>query len=153
WGQTEQVEVYHMFFSDTLEGDILASLQKKLGKIGAQLRSVSDVLSVTGPLKLDDWLMDAAARYKEDEEPQEATQNPPTEVNTTQSADDTPEESKEQVAQKVDNQIDQALTEGRERLDIYRQKCLIASGTFGPGEYKGVEQAQRVTEQALPSAI
>src|SRR6266700_4075677 len=50
WGQRHKVEVYNMILADTLEGDILLRLQKKLEKIRNDLGNASDVLSVVGTL-------------------------------------------------------------------------------------------------------
>ena len=50
WGQHHQVEVSNMILTDTLEGEILLRLQKKLEKIREELGNVSDVLSVVGTL-------------------------------------------------------------------------------------------------------
>jgi len=124
WGQTHDVEVYNMVLPDTIEGRILILLEEKLQRIRTELGNVSDVLSVTGPLDLDTLLMDGMAKAEESDAPA--------------------------VIQALDEQVEQALAQGREALDACRAQFLTAPGAFGPKEYQQVAAAEQSTEQVLP---
>ena len=124
WGQTRTVEVYNMVLRDTLEGRILTLLEEKLERIRKDLGNVSDVLSVTGPLDLDTLLMDGMVKEEEDD--------------------------LLAVVTALDEQVEQALAEGREALDACRAQFLTAPGAFGQQEYRQVEMAEHTTGQALP---
>ncbi len=124
WGQTHTVEVYNMVMRDTLEAHILMILEEKLQRIRAELGDVSDVLSVTGPLDLDTLLMDSTVRVEEGDVTE--------------------------AMRVLDEQVEQALTQGREALDACRAQFLTAPGAFGPEEYLQVEASEQSTYQALP---
>ena len=124
WGQTHTVEVYNMVMRDTLEAHILMILEEKLQRIRAELGDVSDVLSVTGPLDLDTLLMDSTVRVEEGDVPE--------------------------AMRVLDEQVEQALAQGREALDACRAQFLTAPGAFGPEEYLQVEASEQSTYQALP---
>ena len=126
WGQTHTVEVYNMVMQDTLEGRILLLLEEKLKRIRAELGNVSDVLSVTGPLDLDTLLMDGLVKAEEGDVPA--------------------------VLHTLEEQVEQALAQGREALDTCRAQFLTAPGAFGPNEYREVETAEQSTQQVLPHA-
>ena len=127
WGQAHDVEVYNLVFSDTLEGHILTTLETKLQRIRAELGNVSDVLSITGSLDLDTLLMDGAANIEE--------------------------KALSEAVQAVNEQVEQALEQGRAALDACRAQFLIAPGAFGPQEYRRIENAAQVTAQDLPLPI
>lgn len=126
WGQQHDVEIYNLLLQDTLEGAILKRLQEKLEVIREQVGSVSDVLSVTGPLDLDSLLMEGAAEYEESPLPN--------------------------AVEKLDEQVEAALHEGQEALDACRAQFLIAPGAFGPADYQQMQQVEEQTRKALPSA-
>jgi hypothetical protein len=126
WGQDHDVEIYNMILQDTLEGDILLRLQKKLEIIREQLGNVSDVLSVTGPLDLDILLMNGA--------------------------NDDEELPLPDAVERVDAQVEAALRDGQEALDACRAQFLIAPGAFGPAEYAEIARARALMQQGLPSA-
>jgi superfamily II DNA or RNA helicase len=126
WGQMHAVEVYNMVLQDTLEGRILLLLEEKLQRIRAELGNVSDVLSVTGPLDLDTLLMDGMTSAEESDG--------------------------QAVLRTLDEQVEQALAQGREALDACRAQFLTTPGAFGSNEYREVETAEQSTQEVLPDA-
>lgn len=126
WGQKKDVIIRNLYLEDTIEGEILEILKRKVEKIRKELGSVSEIVGATSDLDMESILLSRGGLKQEDSQ------------------------ASRSIAE-AEKEIDRYIELGRSTMEQWHEQTVMKSNRFGKEEQEEVTKRKSLSEGVNPS--